>query len=164
MKINICTVKKNRGECIEFSFSMPVHDVLPSDLAQDFWGEIKVDGTVTNVGTGLLVKAFLHAKVKDFCARCLEELSKDIDVEFSEEYFLPGDGGEEEFLKCEGDFLDIKELVAEIVLAEKPVKSLCRDDCQGLCPVCGQNLNEKLCSCDRQSIDPRLEKLKNYIN
>jgi uncharacterized protein len=42
------------------------------------------------------------------------------------------------------------------VLLELPYKSLCREDCRGLCPLCGKNLNEGLCGCNRKSVDPRL--------
>ena len=164
MKINICTVKKNHGECMEFSFLVPVQDVLPSGFTDDFLKQVEITGTVTNLGASLLVKGHLQAEMKDFCARCLDGLSRKIIVDFSEEYFLTSACDVEEFFKYEGDFLNIRELVVELLLAEKPMKSLCREDCQGLCPVCGINLNESQCFCDYHSIDPRLIKLKKYIN
>lgn len=160
MKINICAIKKNRGASIDFSFLLSVQDILPEE--QSFVDEISVNGIVTNVGTGLLVKGVIESTVVDICARCLADLTKEQSVDFSEEYFSQGE--EEDFYKYDGDFLDIRELVRELLLMEKPVKSLCREDCKGLCTVCGQNLNEILCSCDRETIDPRLANLKNYIN
>ena len=44
----------------------------------------------------------------------------------------------------------------DYILLELPYKSLCREDCRGLCPMCGKNLNEGLCGCTRKSVDPRL--------
>ncbi|NMA14219.1 MAG: DUF177 domain-containing protein [Clostridia bacterium] len=43
------------------------------------------------------------------------------------------------------------------------MKTLCREDCKGLCPICGSNLNIKQCRCERESIDPRLAALKNFF-
>lgn len=164
MKINICTVKKNRGECIDFSFLLPVQDILTEEYSADFVSDVKVHGTVTNVGTGLLVKGKIQATVNDSCARCLKYLSNDLQLDFSEEYFLENESTDEEAYTYSGDFLDIKELVAEFLVTEKPVKSVCSEECKGLCPVCGNDLNEAECGCDRESIDPRLAKLRNLIN
>ncbi|MBQ3561654.1 MAG: DUF177 domain-containing protein, partial [Oscillospiraceae bacterium] len=47
---------------------------------------------------------------------------------------------------------------------EVPFQLLCREDCKGLCPVCGSDLNEKTCNCNQKQIDPRLEKLKMLLD
>ena len=51
----------------------------------------------------------------------------------------------------------------DYILLEVPYKSLCREDCRGLCPMCGKNLNEGLCGCTRQSVDPRLDVLRQLL-
>jgi uncharacterized protein len=60
----------------------------------------------------------------------------------------------------DGKSIDLDPIVREQVLLALPVSVLCKDECKGLCTVCGQDLNEKECGCDRTMKDPRLAKLK----
>ena len=60
--------------------------------------------------------------------------------------------------------IDIDELIMTDVTLEVPFQLLCREDCKGLCPVCGSDLNEKTCNCNQKQIDPRLEKLKMLLD
>ena len=63
----------------------------------------------------------------------------------------------------ESDLLDITEPVRESLLLAVPLQALCREDCRGLCPVCGADRNEGDCGCDTTSVDPRLAALKQFI-
>ena len=63
----------------------------------------------------------------------------------------------------ESDLLDITEPVRESLLLAVPLQSLCREDCRGLCPVCGADRNEGDCGCDATTVDPRLAALKQFI-
>ncbi len=60
----------------------------------------------------------------------------------------------------DGKTIDLDPIVREQVLLALPVSVLCREDCKGLCTVCGQDLNEKDCGCERKVVDVRLAKLK----
>ena len=60
--------------------------------------------------------------------------------------------------------IDIDELIMTDVTLEIPFQLLCREDCKGLCPVCGSDLNVKTCNCNQKQIDPRLEKLKMLLD
>ena len=71
---------------------------------------------------------------------------------------------EEEYVVVPDERLDLDELLREDILLDLPTKFLCRDDCKGLCPKCGKDLNEGDCDCDRREIDPRLEILKSLLN
>ena len=59
--------------------------------------------------------------------------------------------------------LNVDELVCGEALLVWPMKVLCREDCKGLCPVCGQNLNLKTCDCDRTDLDPRMAKIRDIF-
>ena len=63
---------------------------------------------------------------------------------------------EEKYFIYDNDTLDITDIVRENILAELPLKILCVEDCQGLCPKCGKNLNQGQCDCDLHEVDPRL--------
>jgi uncharacterized protein len=61
----------------------------------------------------------------------------------------------------ENDEIDLGHLMREQFTLSLPMKPLCRDDCRGLCPVCGVNWNKGSCDCKRDWEDPRLEALRN---
>jgi len=57
--------------------------------------------------------------------------------------------------------LDLKDRIRDAVILELPVRIYCSADCNGLCPQCGNDLNQSACSCAEKEIDPRWEGLKN---
>ncbi len=59
------------------------------------------------------------------------------------------------------DWIDLSEILRELIYVAHPLKVICRNDCKGLCVSCGQNLNDQKCSCKHQDIDSRWNKLKN---
>ncbi|MBN1297720.1 DUF177 domain-containing protein, partial [bacterium] len=61
------------------------------------------------------------------------------------------------------DRIDICRVIAEQIVLQIPMKTLCSDDCKGLCSRCGADLNAGTCGCDRDSVDPRLAKLKDLL-
>jgi uncharacterized protein len=104
------------------------------------------------------------------CSRCLETFRIPVDASFDLRYFPQssnaGDGEreiEEDDLSTayyQDDEIDLGQLMREQFYLAMPMKPLCRDDCAGLCPVCGINLNKGGCSCTRQWEDPRFAALK----
>jgi uncharacterized protein len=120
----------------------------------------QVTGNVSllRTGEGILATAHLQVRVAESCSRCLKPASVPLEVDFQEEY-LPtvdpdtgsrlavaeaGDG----FVIDDRQVLDLTEAVRQYGLAAQPLQALCRPDCKGLCPVCGQDLNCGPCSCD----------------
>jgi uncharacterized protein len=104
------------------------------------------------------------------CSRCLEPFTWPVDAAFDLRY-LPrtenaGEGEreiEEDDLATafyENDEVDLGQLMLEQFYLSLPMKPLCADDCRGLCPVCGTNLNRATCQCDPEWKDPRLAALK----
>jgi uncharacterized protein len=104
------------------------------------------------------------------CARCLEPVVRDVARTFDLLYRPLGtDAGNEELSVTaveaevgyyEGDGLLLEDVLREQVLLAVPLKVTCREDCKGLCPVCGKNRNSELCSCEQQLQDPRWSALK----
>lgn len=84
----------------------------------------------------------------------------------------PAPSAPEEEIELTGDDLDVvffdepvlpfEEIAREQVLIGLPMKPLCREDCRGLCPSCGTDLNTGTCACAAKAVDPRLEVLKNF--
>lgn len=102
------------------------------------------------------------------CNRCLEPVETVVDFDIDKVFDVNRDTEEveeqEEQDYIDGYNLDVDELVFAEVLMNIPGKVLCREDCKGLCSVCGNNLNEKDCGCDRESLDPRMSVFKDILN
>jgi|SRR5439155_18513689 len=106
------------------------------------------------------------------CSRCLEPFSSPVDAAFDLRYqphaLNTGDGEreiEEDDLSTafyENDEIDLGQLMREQFYLSLPMKPLCRDDCEGLCPACGTNLNRGTCDCTRNWEDPRFAALKQF--
>jgi len=118
------------------------------------------------VGDGILVTGSITTTVRSACSRCLGELDRDVAIDIEEEYqpvlnILTGSPvpiGEDQDsanLIDEHHVLDLTEVVRQDLWTSLPPSLLCREDCQGLCPQCGQNLNEGICSCSTEEIDAR---------
>ena len=105
------------------------------------------------------------------CSRCLEPFTIPVNAQFDLLFLPVADAGAEaerelgdddvgvSFYK--DDQIDLGEVMREQFYLALPMKPLCREDCQGLCPVCGKNRNVEPCTCTADWIDPRLEALKN---
>lgn len=104
------------------------------------------------------------------CARCLEAVVQDVDRTFDLLYRpLGSDAGKEEMSVTavdaeigyyQGDGLELEDALREQVILALPLRALCREDCRGLCPLCGTNLNSEQCSCAEPVQDPRWDALK----
>ncbi len=112
----------------------------------------------------------LKTRVEMPCARCLEPVLRDVVHEFDLLYRPQGaDAGREELSVTsaeaevsyyQGVGLQLEEVLQEQVLLALPLRAICRDDCKGLCPHCGKNLNIEKCNCAGPPEDPRWSALK----
>ncbi len=98
------------------------------------------------------------------CDRCLNEVSYAVILNVMEEVdFEHLDKTDGEFSYLDDKSLDLDVLIFDEVVPKLPSKLLCREDCKGLCPVCGTNLNEKECGCDRTVADPRMAAIQDIF-
>lgn len=124
---------------------------------------------------GILVEAEAESRVAVTCSRCLAESSVPIRLSFVEEFLpaidmasgLPVDIPAGSFGIDKNHILDLSEALQQYALLEIPMKSLCKPDCKGLCPNCGENLNTNSCKCSSQAANQKwgaLENLRNKID
>ena len=99
------------------------------------------------------------------CDRCLAPFARAYDLPLKHILVTSLENEEnDDYILLENYHLDLNDLVLADMLLELPYKSLCREDCRGLCPLCGKDLNDGLCGCRSQSVDPRLEVLRQLLN
>ncbi len=134
-----------------------------AQLVEEHHGKRQVIKDIRLTGT-------VETKVEVACARCLEPVLQDVKRAFELLYRpLGSDAGKEEMSVTaadaeigyyEGDGLQLEDTLREQVLLALPLRALCREDCKGLCPQCGTNLNNSQCSCAEPLQDPRWDVLK----
>lgn len=130
-----------------------------------------VDGSVTvkRIQETLYLEGDIRTKAETECSRCLEAACLPISGSFK--YVLSpaqAEHAEEQELSADDldivyyrdDLIDLDPLIIEQVLLQIPMKVLCREDCRGLCPHCGINLNQHGCRCHDEHMDSRLAILK----
>ncbi|MCC3373040.1 DUF177 domain-containing protein [Cohnella sp. REN36] len=137
-------------------------DVTPLSPLQAKVTAVAADGVVNVTGT-------LTGKLQLLCSRCLTPLEVEYEFPYgetfkhvSQEVADRGEQDDEDFVPFHGERLELRPYVEEEMVLSLPLAPLCKEDCKGLCPDCGQNRNETDCKCQQQKIDPRLEALKGW--
>ncbi|MCR3922234.1 MAG: DUF177 domain-containing protein [Firmicutes bacterium] len=153
MKIEIEALKNAPSEVFTHTFT--VDDVALSEDEDDLEVlapldvHLKVayrDGKVEVVGS-------LCTSVKLTCSRCLQSFSQPFCEEFDDE--IPVDEETE---------IDVSKMTRDILITSLPLKPLCTAECQGICPTCGADRNEKQCGCPVDDTDPRMSVLKKLLD
>ena len=134
-------------------------------------GEIQVRGKLIMEGENLRLKGNLSATLATLCTRCGEQIQCPLASDF-EVVMMRGTESE---LKSELDLtpedltrgyydgleVDLSPWFQEEIALVVPIQPLCKEDCKGLCPNCGADLNREPCTCQKSGSDPRLAILKN---
>ena len=160
MNINISAVSGRREATIPFSFN----EELKADFTDGavFITPVSLEGEVIKDGDIYYVNGEGSVEMSMPCDRCLTPVSFSVSFKLNEQ-FSSNAGYDEEIETFSGDSIDLTSTVTKNILAEMPMKVVCSDDCKGLCPICGQNLNVKDCGCDTTYIDPRFESLRSLL-
>ncbi|MDR7869910.1 MAG: DUF177 domain-containing protein [Tissierellaceae bacterium] len=129
---------------------------------------IKYKGEIYKVDGSYLIKANIGYRYETKCDRCFETTIKQINTSLSarlEDYGKQYEDNEEDddIIYYKKGILDLDEYILMEVASSLPMKSLCDEDCKGLCPKCGIDLNKESCNCEDDYIDPRFEKLKDLF-
>ena len=147
----------------EFHQRTPVQAAGRAQLVEEHQGKQQTIKDIRLTGS-------LAAKFELACARCLEPVEREVARTFDLLYRpLGADAGREELSVTtaeaeigyyQGEGLLLEDALREQVLLALPLKAICREDCKGLCPHCGKNLNAEQCSCAEPLEDPRWSALK----
>jgi uncharacterized protein len=141
--------------------SEPINDGIDINILNP----IRFNGTIFKVDSELQLNCNIIYRFEANCDRCLKPIVtdfstvlsgklKDIKGKFNDE------DESDEIIYFENNLLDLKKYIWSQVVSSLPMKILCSEDCKGLCPICGVDLNNQSCDCMGNTIDPRLEKLK----
>jgi uncharacterized protein len=149
------------GSQRKVSFTAPA----PADLGIEVLSvpegsPVEFDLRLEAVMEGVLVTGTARAELTGECARCLEPLTDEVEVDLQElfayeESDTATDEGDDDVSRLEGDLLDLEPLLRDAVVLSLPFQPLCRDDCPGLCTECGARLADDPGHQHHDAIDPR---------
>lgn len=160
----------------------PVGTALNYDIDED---NVRLDEDLTVIGPivghvrlrrinqGLLADGWVDLTLEFECTRCLKHFEQPMHVLFEERFYptldvvtgvalTPPDDGEDAFPIDAHHLIDLTEAIRQHVLLDIPMVTLCKEDCAGLCPQCGKDLNEGPCNCQPE-IDARLNVLRSLL-
>lgn len=132
----------------------------------EFSDGLGVDLRASGSGSGeIVVRGTLEGELLAQCRRCLTEVRRPISIEVTIVYAAVGDLDEEDLgevrpMDLDTLELDLSEALREELILAAPTYIVCDEECRGLCPLCGINLNEETCDCTVEEQDPRWDALR----
>ena len=148
MMLSVEKALKLQGERLAFDVTAPAPRAEFQGDQIGFDGEIALHGFMTGIGDSVALNGELTAQLVSPCARCLEESRLDMRVPFDEIFVRQPDADHPDAYLFEGDQVDLTDMIVANIAMNLPMQFLCSQDCKGLCPICGQNLNQGSCGCD----------------
>jgi uncharacterized protein len=154
--ISVADLLGRPGAYRDVSVSAPLGDVGTA-LARLDGPPVRLQGRLESVVEGILVTGAVTAPVALQCARCLASVRSEVVAEVCEVFFAPGhdEAAEDDSYRVTGDEIDAEALARDAIALALPLAPLCREECRGLCPNCGRDLNDGPCDCRFEETDPR---------
>ena len=161
MRLNLKDIIHVPGASIPFEFELDYSDM-------EFNGEtpvtqpVRVSGRVRNVADALLLEGDAVTTLSLVCDRCLQPFTREKTVVLDTLLAGEVENEDSDIVLLDGDEVDLDELVREALILDMDTKHLCSENCKGLCPGCGVDLNHEECRC-KPEVDPRLASLAKLL-
>ena len=155
MRLNVKKIINAPGARLDFSFELDLRDVEAGGL-YPMQNPVVVTGDVKNIAGMLLLHYEASSVLHTRCDRCMKEFDQSKTT--VGDYMLADEIQDEEnddIILLENDEFDLGDLVRTMFILDLDTKTLCSEDCKGLCPKCGADLNQGSCGCVIKTVDPR---------
>lgn len=165
MELNLLPILNFDGKKMSISEDV---DLTPSkDDTFSVVAPVHIDAVMTNIGGTIELDGCAKADIRMVCDRCAEEYDTAVEFEIAErlkkEDAFSDENEDPDIISFVGTHIDLSEIIYTNLFMNLPTKSLCSDDCKGLCPVCGVNLNRYGCDCNTETTDPRFDILDQLL-
>ncbi len=169
MLVNLSDVLTSEGKQTTMEVPLDISEFKSGALSYEILDKTPVAFIFTNLEVDKAkVECSVTLTFRTYCDRCLTELPTTLELHSERIVVSPDTDAEIEDVDdlsfMEGYYLNVETFVCNEIFGNWPDKILCKDDCKGLCPVCGQNLNEKECGCDTFVPDPRMAGIQDIFN
>jgi len=171
MRIELVHLEHGKGE---FEHIYQPEELELGDDRVDLCSPASLSGRVRRAGAEVFVEGHLETCVQVECDRCLKPIRLPVNSDFSLEYITPNEYEASRTAELtdelmtvsvfDGESIDLDEIGKEQVLLLVPTRSLCKEDCKGICLTCGADRNAIDCNCEQREIDPRWGALKNLMD
>ncbi len=169
MKLDLRPLLSGEKKELLFSFDLSpdtVEDPMSSLYRVSFTAPLSTSGRVLNNAGYMRLSLTVSASYTAFCSRCLAPIQGEFSYDLEKTVVPSGmlsnisEDEADDYAIIHDGFLDMDEELLELLELEFPQKLLCREDCKGLCPNCGADLNHEACTCKHDELDPRLAPLR----
>lgn len=148
MIIQISSALKHPGQSFPFSVSGSIEKIDVYGDQINIENPISIEGSIMYTGEDFFVRGNFSANYTAHCGLCGKEVTNKIECEFNEEFCITEDLSHPDRFTYVGNTIDISKMVLDNIYLKLPLKLICNQECQGLCPTCGQNLNVAQCECN----------------
>lgn len=164
MVIDLKKIFVNEGSSLPIEYALDLSNVEYQGV-YPLKRPVRICGAVSNKAGLVRLQASVSFEFEAGCDRCGAETVRTHTVTVDKALAPSIEGEESETILLTPDMkLDLDELLYSEAVVALPTKHLCREDCKGICPKCGKNLNEGKCDCHEKEIDPRLSALAELLN
>lgn len=146
MLLDVSNALRNPGQTYPVAVKVELEPVeVMGDTIR--FEDIALNGTMVGAGETVTIEGTISAKVYAHCAMCLDEVISDMEIQASGILSRQPQQDDPDLYPIEGSKAEISDMVRDALLLELPMQFLCKEDCAGLCPVCGANRNRVACTC-----------------
>ena len=142
MLIDISKIKSSTGDVLVIDETLDL-----SELDPDF-SNVKVEGKIKNIAGVLTIKATISGIYSSVCDRCMEDATVRLEAKLDTIFDL--NEAKDDSLTLENGKIDLTRTAYDALSLEIPMVILCKEDCKGICPNCGANLNIEDCRCEEE--------------
>ena len=151
------------GKSVAFACELDA-ERLRFPTLEDFRGPVTARGTVKNTAGILELSGEVTADMTVRCARCGKRFEKRLTPRYTATLQADAeDADSESVFPLDGDGADVSDVLETCLILDMDQRYLCREDCRGLCPICGKDLNDGPCGCKKE-IDPRMAALGQLLD
>jgi uncharacterized protein len=161
LRFQIADLLASPGEAREESARLVVSIELPSASVD---GEVDVELKMRSLTDGVIVRGDLSAEADLICNRCLDQWRQSIEVPFEQVFRLHPEDDDDELPIVDRSWIDLESVVHDELSLGLPLVPLCREDCQGLCPTCGTDLNVQPCGGHGEESDSPFAPLRDLFD
>ncbi|HAU31596.1 MAG: hypothetical protein XD78_0781 [Desulfotomaculum sp. 46_296] len=165
IQVNVERIKDRQGETLLFREEVGLSHIDREEIP--FAGPVDIEIELTSSDKTIQAEGTVKAVIQRPCDRCLSPVEVLIEAPFKEIYFSTSTTQDnllqDEWISFKNEVIDIEPEVIKSLITALPMKTLCDQNCRGLCPSCGQNFNTGKCACSEEEIDPRLVELREII-
>lgn len=144
--VDVSRALKDPGQSYPFDATAEIEPLVVLDDLVRF-SAVSLEGEMVGAGDSVRVSVSVEADVETRCSLCLEPVTLHLSAEIDALFAREPDPDDPDQYPLDGYKIETNDLAREALLLEMPLRILCKEDCKGICPSCGTNLNKAPCTC-----------------